>query len=236
MKSWMSVWCVVGGASLAVGLLCPGMAGAQTALERVESRVREQVQSGAKSAAATPPQPQPPVGAVKAGPRGWLGVVADDEQDRGRGVRVLEITADGPAAKAGFRLQDLITSVGGIRVRQMSELADMLEMYKPGDMIAFEVQRDGRSEKLQATLAQRPVARTETPAATPAPQLPATDPKAEPPMLLPAQTPAAPPAAATSVPADDHSRLEALERRIQQLEQRVNELERGQRPSLPPVK
>jgi len=250
MKKRMSVWCVVVGASLACGLLWPGSARAQTALERVESRLRDQLQSGTKAPAANPPQPQPPVSAAPAGTapantapagaRGWLGVVADDEQDRGRGVRVLEIAADGPAAKAGFRVQDLITSVGGIRVRQMSELADMLEMYKPGDMIAFEVQRDGRSEKLQATLTQRPDARAETPAATPAAtparQLPAAEPKSEPPLLLPAQTPPAPPAAGIGAPADDHSRLEALERRIQQLEQRVNELERAQRPSLPPIK
>jgi membrane-associated protease RseP (regulator of RpoE activity) len=237
MKKWMSVLCMLAGAALASGLLWPGAARAQTALERVESRLREQMQEGAKAPAANPPQPQPPTAAAPAGARGWLGVVADDEQDRGRGVRVLEVAPEGPAAKAGFRAQDLITSVGGIRVRQMSELADMLEMYKPGDMVAFEVQRAGRSEKLQATLGQRPAAQPAASPTTPAPQLPAAEPKSAPPLLLPAQTPSAPPPAAMpTAPTDDRSRLEALERRIQQLEERVNELERAQRPSLPPVK
>ena len=48
-----------------------------------------------------------------------MGIVADDQNDRGRGVRVLDVTADGPGAKAGLRTQDLIVSLSGMRVRQL---------------------------------------------------------------------------------------------------------------------
>jgi membrane-associated protease RseP (regulator of RpoE activity) len=238
--------CILFGA-IVVLAVCAGMgptaAVAQTALERVESRLRQQLGGDAKQAApATPPQPQSPA-AGEARPAkggGWLGVVADDENDRGRGVRVLEITPNGPAAKAGFRVQDLITSVGGIRVRQMSELADMVGLYKPGDVVNFEVQRGGKVEKFPATLGERPAQPGETPAATATPALPGVprvEPKSEAPLLLPSQTaPAAPPAMIPAATGDDRSRVEALEHRIQQLEQRVADLERALKQSPPPAK
>ena len=204
---------------------------AQTALERLESRLRQQLggvkpdaQAPSKDAqsapAVPPPPPQPPAGhaePAKDGSRGWLGVVADDEKDRGSGVRVLEVTPDGPAAKAGFRVQDLITAVANIRGRQMSDLADMLEMYKPGDVVGFEVQRDGKAQKLQATLGQRPGSPV-APAAAAKPQEPLLLPPQMPPVVAPPKLPSAPP--------DDRTRIEALERRVQQLEQRVSDLER----------
>jgi membrane-associated protease RseP (regulator of RpoE activity) len=215
-----------------------GPALAQTALDRVESRVRQQL-GGAKPETGTvaqapasgvnaPPQPQPPAGPAKAGGQGWLGVVADDENDRGRGVRVLEVNPDGPAAKAGFKPQDLITTIGTIRVRQMSEVADMLEMYKPGDVVTFEVQRDGKAQKLQATLAPRPAQRAALPGTAPAESKPAE------PMLLPPQAaPATPPGRIPNVQSDDRGRIELLEQRVQQLEQRVTDLERALKQAAP---
>lgn len=223
----------------------PSAAPAQTALERLESRLRQQSRGEAKPDAqapgqnvqaapvVAPPQPQPPssdVPVAKAGGQGWLGVVADDENDRGRGVRVLEVTPDGPAAKAGFRVQDLITAVANIRVRQMSDLADMLGMYKPGDAVSFEVERDGKPQKLQATLGQHPGQRT-----TEAPAVPAAVPKPEEPLLLPPQAPPpALPAKTQSAAPDDRSRVAVLEQRVRQLERRVEELERALRESRQP--
>ena len=195
---------------------------AQTALDRLESRLRQQLGKAAVPAPPAPQAQQPGANAPAAKPQGqaWLGVVADDEKDRGRGVRVMEITPDGPAAKAGFLQQDLITSVGGIRVRQMSELADMLELYSPGDKVAFEVQRDAKPQKLEVTLGQRPVAAQAAP--------PAAAPKPEEPLLLgPGIGPAAPIAKPAPAPIDDRGRIEALERRLQELERRVVELERA---------
>jgi len=257
MKKTVCVLLIVLGAA-GTGWLGPRDARAQTALERLESRLRQQLGSTAKpdgqasksdvqaAPAVTPPLPQPPSTEsqpAKAGNRGWLGMVADDENDRGRGVRVLEITPEGPAAKAGFRTQDLITAVANIRVRQMSDLADMLEMYKPGDAVTFEVQRDGKTQKIEATLGMRPGQGSQTPAspaappainAPAAPALPTapgvpalTPPKAEEPLLLPPQMSAtlAPPKLPAAQP-DDRGRVETLERRLQQLEQRVADLER----------
>ena len=84
-------------------------------------------------------------------------MVADDQKDRGRGVRVVEVYRGGPADKAGIRKQDLITAIGGIRVRQMTDMADMLNTFMPGQGVDFELLRDGRLVKLRATMAERPL-------------------------------------------------------------------------------
>jgi membrane-associated protease RseP (regulator of RpoE activity) len=222
-------------------LLSCSLAPAQTALERLESKLRQQLGKG-----QTPPPPAP-AGADSARPAdekapaapgekkpggAWLGVVADDEKDRGRGVRVLEITPGGPAAKAGFQLQDLITSVGGIRVRQMTELADMIELYSPGDKITFEVSRSGKMVKLETAMGRRPGQEEAKPALI--------VPKVEEPLLLgPAVAPSAPlakPAPPPAAPADDRGRIEALERRLAELEKRLADLERASAPAAKPAK
>lgn len=191
----------------------------QTALERLESRLRQE--SGKAPAAAPGATPN---GSV------WLGVVADDERDRGRGVRVVEIAPDGPAAKAGFVLQDLITSVGGIRTRQMRELIDMLQMYKAGDSVAFEVVRGDKTQTLQVTFGESPAAKepaVEEPAAKdmPAPAEPARKP--EEPLLLAPSLGRAAPIIKPDTPGTEPGAIEALQQRLEKLEQRVADLERA---------
>jgi membrane-associated protease RseP (regulator of RpoE activity) len=150
--------------------------------------------------------------------------MGDDKNSRGQGVRILHVRAGGPAAKAGLREGDLIVSLGGMHLRQMSELADMLDLYKPGDHVALEVVRGGQSQKFEITLAVRPqiivtVPVEGSPAQPPAPLHPEEGPALKPP---------APPAAKQVNPtSEDHpSQIEQLQRRIEQLEQRVGELER----------
>jgi hypothetical protein len=136
----------------------------QTTLDRLEKQVRDRV---AKQ--PTPPPPQPGIGAnaspvataVPAGQAdnrepGYLGLVADDQKDRGRGVRVLDVAADGPAAKGGLKKQDLITAIAGVRTRQMTEMSDMLNRCSAGDSIEIDVLRDNKPQKLEVTLGRRP--------------------------------------------------------------------------------
>ena len=137
--------------------------------------------------------------------RGYLGVVADDKNDRGRGVRILEVLPGGPADKGQLKADDLITALGGVQIRQMSEMAAILEDVPPGGKIAFEVLRGRQKQTVEVTLGQPP---------------PADQRRFE---------HLRPPAAAEG-PADrppgDPDRIAALRRRIEQLEQRVAELER----------
>ena len=139
-----------------------GIASPQTALERLEQQIRQRV-------GQQPPPPQPGISpprttasgtkqvvpAEKRTP-GYLGVIADDRLDRGRGVRVLEVQADGPAAKDGLKKQDLITSVASVRTRQMSEMSDVLNLYVTGESVEFEILRDNKPQKVKVTLGNRP--------------------------------------------------------------------------------
>jgi hypothetical protein len=138
---------------------------AQGALERLEKQIRQRVGQDQQ----TPPPPRPglaqpaapapettPASSVEKRTPGYLGLMADDRQDRGRGVRVIEVYADGPAAKGGLKKQDLITSVSGVRTRQMSEMADVMNLYAVGEIVEFEVLRDNIPLKLKVTLGRRP--------------------------------------------------------------------------------
>ena len=212
--------------SLVCGAWSPAFA--QSALERLERQIRQRVggPAGDSPQAAAPAPSPPPAAARGAGnaATGYLGMVADDQNDRGRGVRVVEVYRGGPADKAGLRKQDLITSIGGIRVRQMTDMADMLDTFMPGQSVDFELLRDGRLLKLRATMAARPLA-AERPGGMPeAIPLPPGEaiPKPPEPGLGPEPVPLPPEA----TPPSQSARIEQLQRRIDELEHRVAELER----------
>lgn len=135
---------------------------AQSTLERLEWQIRQR--AGA-SENAEPDANRPPAARLAesrpAGENvepGYLGLVADDQKDRGRGVRILDVQRGGPAERAGLRRQDLITGLTGIRVRQMSEMSDILGMFGPGQGVNFDVLRDGKPQKVRVVLGQRPAA------------------------------------------------------------------------------
>lgn len=206
----LTIACLVG--------CCEGRAAlAQPFLDKLEQRVREQLQApkGPAEPAATapdaspakkPPEPGEPVrpdAPAQAPERGYLGIVTDDRDDRGRGVRVLQVRPGSPGEKSGLRAQDLITGVGGIRVRQMSDLAAIFDQVPPGGTLAFDILRGQERLNLQVTFGQR----------------------AAPPKDTPIEQ-SAPPKLTQDTPTE-RQRLEALERRVQQLEERLQQLERA---------
>ncbi len=215
--------------SLVCGTLSPALA--QSALERLERQIRQRVggpASGDPQAAGAAPSPAPAAtrgaGNVAAG---YLGLVADDQNDRGRGVRVVDVYRGGPAQRAGIRKQDLITAVGGVRVRQMTDMADMLDTFMPGQGVDFELLRDGRLVKLRATMAERPSAERPSveggPGGMPEPiPLPPGEAIPKPPEPGIGPQPPGPEAS----PPSQSARIEQLERRVAELERRVAELER----------
>ncbi len=195
---------------------------AQPALERLERQIRQRVDTpGAEKEEGAPP---PPILSTESGnakdasKAAYLGVVADDQKDRGRGVRVLDVHRGSPAEKAGLKKQDLITSLAGTRVRQMTDMAEVLESLKPGEKAEFEIQREGKTEKIEVTLGERPAL---NPSAFPTPEavpLPKGEPMVEP------QEP--PELKEPAPPADPAARVAQLERRVAELEGRVAELQR----------
>ncbi len=118
---------------------------AQPALERLEQQVRERSPGGA---------------ANQAGPAGdntgYLGVVADDRMDAGKGVRIVQVIPGSPAEQSGLQADDLVTAVAGKPVRSMDDLARILSPMVVGSRVTFEYKRDRKTQELEVTLGRRP--------------------------------------------------------------------------------
>ncbi|MDP2915297.1 MAG: PDZ domain-containing protein [Candidatus Aminicenantes bacterium] len=72
----------------------------------------------------------------------------------GIGLLVAEITADGPAAKAGLKVGDLILKADGKRLQAVSELSDMLQDKKKGDKVKIELMRDKKTMTLDIEIGE----------------------------------------------------------------------------------
>jgi S1-C subfamily serine protease len=67
------------------------------------------------------------------------------------GVLVREVVPNSPAAAAGLRPGDVITSVQGPVVRTVEDFFGELRKVEPGDKVTLTVQRDGQTETLTVT-------------------------------------------------------------------------------------
>lgn|GEM_PF-1077211 len=175
---------------------------AQPALDRVEQRVRRQLDSPkakpprvAAPPAALQPKPAPPaLAATEAAPRepGYLGLVGD-VQEGVPGVRVLEVVENAAAATAGMQTGDLITSINGRAVADMDDMAAAIGRLSAGSKLEFEIQRSGAAQQLAVVLGTRPAAPDRRPeVAQPVGDLPEPD-EGPAPDQAPAVAPAAPP-------------------------------------------
>jgi putative serine protease PepD len=72
------------------------------------------------------------------------------------GARVVLVRSGTPAAKAGLRAGDVITTVAGKRVKSADELRAEINAHKPGDKISIAYLRGGSSHTADVTLAGRP--------------------------------------------------------------------------------
>jgi len=199
-------------AALTLCLACGALgvpAEAQSVLERLEKQIR---QGSTPPPAANPnaaPQPAPPAPRPPQSPSfddsepAYLGLAADDREVRGRGARIVEIHPGGPAEKAGLRPGDLIVSLAGIRVRELKDIADIMQTMTPGRTVVVELMRDDSRQIVPVKLDRR---------------------RPAPPMLGPEIIP--PPQAESPAAPKELSDIATLQRRIEELERRVAELER----------
>jgi len=83
-----------------------------------------------------------------------IGVVFDEKKD-GPGVRIEIVVEDGPAAKAGFKDGDVITTFDGKKVATANEIRAALTKHKPDDVVEVVVLRDDESVTLKLKLGKR---------------------------------------------------------------------------------
>lgn len=97
------------------------------------------------------------VAALKAGKsveHAYLGVQAGDAT--GGGAQLGAVGSGSPAADAGLRQGDVVTTFGDTTVDDASDLTSAVNDRAPGDQVQVTVQRDGSTKTLTVTLADRP--------------------------------------------------------------------------------
>ena len=104
--------------------------------------------------------------------RGWIGAevqsitpgLAESLGDNNlHGAIIASVKSNGPAAHAGLRTGDTITSVGGAPVKDANELTKKIHGMRPGSSVQFGTFRKGSGGSVNVTLGELP-AQTANPA------------------------------------------------------------------------
>ena len=87
-------------------------------------------------------------------------IVEDDEGLAGqfgtdKGVVISELTADGPAEKAGLKGGDIIIKFGSKQIKNIYDFTAVLAEYKPGDEVVIVVKRGTEEVSLKAVMQGR---------------------------------------------------------------------------------
>jgi serine protease Do len=91
--------------------------------------------------------------------RGWLGVRPEQPGSRksgSAGVRIKEVLADSPAAKAGINSGDIIVSVDGRRIQAFDELRSRIIASSVGASLRVGIERDGEQRELTVVVGEQP--------------------------------------------------------------------------------
>jgi len=74
----------------------------------------------------------------------------------GDGAVISTVKSGTPAAKAGLRAGDVITSLNGKKVANATEIRGLLALQKPGDTVTLGYTRGGAGHSVSVKLASRP--------------------------------------------------------------------------------
>ena len=97
--------------------------------------------------------------------RGWLGaavqpVLVPDalrgEAGQAQGLMVLGLTRDGPAAKAGVLMGDVLVTLDGAAISDMSQLAELLGSETVGKTVQLRLIRADRVQTIAVPVGERP--------------------------------------------------------------------------------
>jgi hypothetical protein len=73
----------------------------------------------------------------------------------GAGVMISQVEDGSPAEKAGLRVGDILTAIDGEQVKSSYDIGARVRKLKEGEQAGIEIVRDGRSQKVTATIAER---------------------------------------------------------------------------------
>jgi putative serine protease PepD len=85
----------------------------------------------------------------------YLGVYVQDATSRS-GAEIARVKSGSPAADAGLKAGDVVTSFGGDAIASANDLTGAVSAKKPGDKVSLTYVRDGHTKTAQVTLGTRP--------------------------------------------------------------------------------
>lgn len=88
------------------------------------------------------------------GSRTFLGVTTENDD---AGAKIVEVTSESAAAKAGLEKGDIITKVGDTKIADPSDLSEAISAKKPKDEVKITYKRNGKEKTAKATLQERKV-------------------------------------------------------------------------------
>jgi S1-C subfamily serine protease len=144
----------------------------------------------ATEAAAQPPAAVAPGAPPAAAPAplpnsGFLGLGVDDRFDAGRGVRVVAVHPQSPAARGGLEQQDLLIAIDGQPVTSRAEFGRMMNQLPPGRDVKLEYMRGDIKNTVPVRLGTRPADLNAVPPAIASPTAGAANVGTPPPMAQP---------------------------------------------------
>jgi len=94
--------------------------------------------------------------------RGWLGIEIQSQLrdptrlETSTGVEVLNVIAQGPAAKSGLKVGDIILTIDGIEMTDANTLIQYVARKPPTTELNAQILRNGKNKQINILLAERP--------------------------------------------------------------------------------
>ncbi len=97
--------------------------------------------------------------------RGYIGIEARDinpvmarlyDAEQVSGIIVIGMDPNGPAAKAGFKVQDILIEIDGKKVTDRRNVLDIVTELRPGNSVEMKVLRNGQVTTLSVLIADEP--------------------------------------------------------------------------------
>lgn len=91
---------------------------------------------------------------IKGSNKPILGVMSEKSAE---GAKIVEVTNESGAEKAGLQKDDVITKVGTTKITGPEDLAETIKSYKPNEKVDITYKRNNKEEKTSATLGKSKV-------------------------------------------------------------------------------